>query len=798
MKRTFLSLFLILCLSYAIGQPGSIDTSFHVGSGFNILALTDYGLKALAIQPDRKIIVSGTFTSYNGTEYQQLIRIDTNGVIDSSYSIGAGFNGNITTVHMLKDTTLLVAGSFTTFNSTNVKGLIKLNKNGTLNTSFNPLDSNISLVKAIAVDTANGKIYIGGNFTSVGNTPKKHIARLFSDGTLDNTFNVGAGFTHITYAQAPVYTLKVQPDGNLLVGGDFDFYQGETASKLCRLLPSGTLDATFYTMFNGIVNSVDLMNDGKIIVGGEFTSAMFNPFSKIVSLNTDGTVNTSFNIGTGISGEVYVVKVTPNNKILVGGSFNFFDNVQTMALVQLNANGSRNSNFIIGTGFTCNSGNPAHIYSILVQPDSNVVVGGFFYHYQDSTSNHIVRLIGKGASILAKPTVTTTTPMLITNNSAKLGGEVTDNGNSAILENGVCWSASANPTVSDNFASTATGNNAFTLFAYNLQDTTRYYVRAYARNSEGYGYGDEVNFKTRSNQNYTCGEVTFTYNGIPTTYGSVKGKYGRCWLDRDLGASRVAESSNDGLANGDYFQWGRAADGHQLYGSDTTSELSTTSTPGHSEFIVSPIAPNNWMTSANNSLWEGVSAPNNPCPSGWRVPTQAEFLEEMSIWEDNTIDGAFNSALRLHYTGARSYNMGAGYPVNILAVYWTSSASDENAKLLSIEPTVTAVIANGKKAFGASVRCIKDYSSDIQIIDINKAFNLYPNPANNTLNIQLINNVNTEMMLSIFDNTGRLVYSQSVSNTNQSINISQIPSGIYFVKIQNNTYQQVERLIITK
>lgn len=800
MKKTLLSILLCLSLSFAFAQPGSIDTSFHVGTGFHIASVLGYGINALAIQPDRKIIAAGPFTSYNGTDFQKLIRLDSNGVIDSSYSIGAGFNGNITTVYMLKDTSLLVAGSFTTFNSTNVKGLIKLNKNGTLNASFNPLDSNISLVKAIAVDTATGKIYIGGLFTKVGNTTVKHIARLMPDGTLDNTFNVGTGFTHLTYAQAPVNTLKVQSDGNLLVGGDFNFYNGEVASRLCRLLPSGTLDATFYTMFNGIVNSIDLMNDGKIIVGGEFTSAMSNPFSKIVSLNTDGTVNASFDIGTGISGEVYVVKATPDNKILVGGSFNFFNNVQTMALVQLNANGSRNSNFVIGTGFTLTSGNSSKVYSILVQPDSNVVVGGFFYYYQDSTSNHIVRLIGKGATVLAKPTVTTTTPTLITNNSAKFGGEVTDNGNSVIIENGVCWSTSANPTVADNFATTSIGNNVFNLFVYNLQDTTQYHVRAYARNSEGYGYGDDMVFKTRSNENYTCGEVTFTYNGVPVTYGTVKGKYGRCWLDRNLGAARVAESITDQQSYGGFYQWGRNTDGHQVVTSGTVTTLSPNTNPTHSDFITVQTAPYDWTSNPNNDLWNGLDATNNPCPSGWRLPTSLEFTTEMTLWNAQNLNGAFESALRLPAGGTRGYLSGSRQNEGAWASYWTSEAfasANANVKMFNADATQAQVV-NTYKAMGASVRCIKDYANDIQVVDVNKAFNLFPNPANNTLNVQLINNVNTETKLSIFDNTGRVVYSQAISNANQSIDISQIPSGIYFVKILSNKFQQVERLIITK
>lgn len=782
-------------------QPGSIDTSFHVGTGFNIAYVQGYGLKALAIQPDRKIIVAGTFTSYNGTDFQKLIRLDTNGVIDSSYSIGTGFNGNITAIYMLKDTTLLVAGAFTTFNSTNVKGLIKLNKNGTLNSAFNPLDSNISQVNAIAVDTATGKIYIGGYFTSVGNTTVKHIARLMPNGSLDNSFNVGTGFTHLTYAQAPVYTLKVQPDGNLLVGGDFNFYNGEVASRLCRLLPSGTIDASFYTMFNGNVNSVDLMSDGKIIVGGEFTSAMSNPFNNIVSLNTDGTVNTSFDIGTGISGSVNIVRATPDNKILVGGGFNFFNNVQTMGLVQLNANGSRNSNFVIGTGFTCSSGNSAHIYSILVQPDSNIVVGGFFYNYQDSSSNHIVRLIGKGASQISAPELTTKSATLITNNSARLGGDITDNGNSSIIAQGVCWSTSQNPSLEDNSTSASLGNNNFTVFVNSLNDTTRYYVRAYAINGVDTAYGDQKSFLTRSNENYTCGEVAFTYNGTPVTYGTVKGKYGRCWMDRNLGAEQVAQSIVDTYSYGAYYQWGRKTDGHQIGTSGTTTTLASGTNPTHSDFITVQNAPFDWTLAPDNNLWSGLNAENNPCPSGWRLPTSNEFTTEMTLWSELNYIGAFESALRLPAAGVRGYLSGSKQNEGAWASYWTSEAftsANANVKMLTAENT-QAQIVNTYRAMGASVRCIKDYTVGVEESKLqNSTFSIYPNPANNSITINYSGDLNEKTSISICNYLGQEMLQSNLQSNTTTINVSDFSNGIYFIKIRTNKTQAVQRLVIQK
>ncbi len=797
MKKLLLSLMICFSLSFAIAQPGSIDTSFHVGTGFSST------ITALAKQPDNKIIAGGIFTSYNGTSYKSLVRLNPNGTIDSSFYVGAnGINGAIKSIHVLEDTSMIVAGGFTYVNSTSVYGIVKLDKFGNIDPSFNISNNINGAINAMDVDVITGNIYIGGNFTSVNGTARKHIARLLPNGNLDNSFIVGTGFTGF-FGSTPVYSLLLQADNKLLVGGEFLYYQGLIASNLCRIKQNGDIDTAFVTNlgagFDNIVYAIEQMADGKIIVGGDFTVFQGSNTKKIACLNSDGTRNLSFDVATGPAGTVYSLRKTPNNKIMVGGTFNFFNGVTDRALVRINANGTRDANFVTGTGLTITANSPT-IYAIHVSIDSNVYVGGYFDKYQDSSYNNIVKIIGKGNSSLSIPTLTTNTPSYITNNSAKLGGEVTDNGNSAILENGVCWSTSANPTVLDNFASTSTGNNLFNLFVYNLQDTTQYHVRAYARNSEGYGYGDDMVFKTRSNENYTCGEVTFTYNGTPVTYGTVKGKYGRCWLDRNLGAARVAESITDQQSYGGFYQWGRKTDGHQSVTSGTTTALSSGTNPSHSDFITVQNTPYDWTSAPDNDLWNGLNAINNPCPTGWRLPTGTEFANEMTLWSEQTNNGAFESALRLPSSGVRGYLSGSRQNEGAWASCWTSeafSSATTNVKMLNAEAT-QAQIVNTYRAMGANVRCIKDYSNDIQIIDVNKTFNLFPNPANNTLNIQLKSEVNTNVMMSIFDNTGRIVYSQSISNTNQSIDISQIPSGIYFVKIQNNSVQQVERLIIVR
>jgi uncharacterized protein (TIGR02145 family) len=209
---------------------------------------------------------------------------------------------------------------------------------------------------------------------------------------------------------------------------------------------------------------------------------------------------------------------------------------------------------------------------------------------------------------------------------------------------------------------------------------------------------------------FTCGTstVTFTYNGSSVTYGTVVGQNSTCWLDRNLGASQVATNSTDANAYGDLFQWGRADDGHQIRTSATTSTLATSNTPGHSDFITNDASPYDWCNPQNNNLWQGVSGTNNPCPSGWRLPTEAEWEAERASWgSDQNSAGAFASPLKLPLAGLRSNGTGSLNTVGSNGHYWSSTIVGTNSRLLNFYSS-GANMSSGNRAFGFSVRCIKD------------------------------------------------------------------------------------------
>lgn len=221
---------------------------------------------------------------------------------------------------------------------------------------------------------------------------------------------------------------------------------------------------------------------------------------------------------------------------------------------------------------------------------------------------------------------------------------------------------------------------------------------------------------TRTVSSWACGTSsgteTFVYRGSTVTYGTVVGAAGKCWLDRNLGATVVATSSTNTSAYGDLFQWGRGADGHQLDNSSTYKGTSSTDQPTYAtSFYINSGGNADWRDPQNNNLWSGVNGINNPCPSGYRLPTSAEFQAEISNWSSQNSSGAFAS-LKLTLAGSRG---GTATPssrsdFNVYGYYWTSTVSSELTSQSNyiVITSSSASISRRWRVAGYSVRCIKD------------------------------------------------------------------------------------------
>lgn len=201
---------------------------------------------------------------------------------------------------------------------------------------------------------------------------------------------------------------------------------------------------------------------------------------------------------------------------------------------------------------------------------------------------------------------------------------------------------------------------------------------------------------------FTCGDdVGFLYRGSQVTYGTMS-KNGLCWLDRNLGASQVPTAKNDPLGYGDLFQWGRGDDGHQIRNSGTTSVQSAADHPGHGDFITTSA---DWRNPQNDGLWQGTNGINNPCPPGWRLPTNDELLAERDTWGTFNADGAFGSALKWPAAGYRSTGGVLSLDGSNGYVYSSTTASTLVRALIYTGSSASSSPLN--RASGFSVRCVR-------------------------------------------------------------------------------------------
>lgn len=232
----------------------------------------------------------------------------------------------------------------------------------------------------------------------------------------------------------------------------------------------------------------------------------------------------------------------------------------------------------------------------------------------------------------------------------------------------------------------------------NLQETTTYYWKVETISSTGNVLATSPiwSFTTATNSGGTA--VVDVTNPIT----------GRTWMDRNLGASRAAILSTDELAYGDLYQWGRGTDGHEKRSSPTTTSISTTNQPSHGSFIKCTFNSNfDWLTPQNDNLWQGVNGINNPCPSGYRLPTQQEWEAERMSWISDDASGAFNSPLKLSLAGNRRGPDGFLASVGFSGNYWSSTTSGNDAIRLTNFNVVSGIFTQ-IRAEGQSVRCIKN------------------------------------------------------------------------------------------
>jgi uncharacterized delta-60 repeat protein len=360
-------------------ENGELDASFNSGTGANNSILTT------ALQPDGKIIIGGSFTSYNGTGRNRIARLNSDGTLDVSFTVGSGSNNTIWTTALQSDGKIIIGGEITSYNSNGRNYIARLSEGGALDEIFYPGTAANFWIYTTTVQP-DGKILIGGRFTSYNGTSKNRIARLNSDGTLDDSFITGTGTNN------SIWTTVLQSDGKIIIGGDFTSYNGTSRNRITRLNPDGTLDASFTigTGANGTIYSVALQPDGKILLVGGFTSYNGTSRDRIARLNADGTLDASFTPGFGANNLILTTALQSDGKILIGGFFTNYNTVNRNYIARLNANGTLDATFDPGVGAN------SVVWITAIQPDGKILLGGDFTSYNGTSRNYIARLNSNG------------------------------------------------------------------------------------------------------------------------------------------------------------------------------------------------------------------------------------------------------------------------------------------------------------------------------------------------------------------------------------------------------------------
>ena len=406
----------------------------------------------LLVQPDGKIVVAGTFRTFGGQTVGGLVRLNADGTLDQPFlaALGTGLAGSTfgTKLALQADGKLLLGGAFTSVAGQPRRALARLNVDGSLDASFAPTVLSTAQVGALVVQpdgklvvgTVNGtRLATGGAFVvrltstgavdasfaapvaqsvfatyghnhsmvllsngsllfAVGNGTlgQTRIVRLTSSGALDNTWNT------VPYGEYAYFTaLAPLPNGQVLAAGAPVRMASLTSVPVgvSLLNADGTYNPSFVPQLRAVgnVQDVALQPDGKMIIIGDFTDVNGLTAQNLARLNADGSPDPTFNnlpLQGGTNGSIErSVLLLPNGKMLISGDFTYFGTTPLTGIARLNADGSLDTSF--SPPFRPNSANrnSTHVSEMALQPDGNVVVSGILY-FPNNTTQFLVRLLG--------------------------------------------------------------------------------------------------------------------------------------------------------------------------------------------------------------------------------------------------------------------------------------------------------------------------------------------------------------------------------------------------------------------
>ena len=368
---------------------GSVDPSFPTWG------VSGYGeVYAVAAQPDGKILLGGAFNTTTGNWRYNLIRLNVDGSVDPTFYNNANWGTGTTMVRAITlqpDGKIFIGGSFSQYGGSPAPNLTRLNSDGTRDTSWpsGSLGGTNGAVHAICLQP-NGRVLIGGDFTQAAGASRPRIARLdmvtvFPANYWDNSFTPGTG------CNAVVRSIALQPDGNILIGGEFTSVNGTPCERITRLTTGGAVDGSFLSSpaFNASVRSVSLRTDGSVLAGGDFTTHGGSTRNRIALVGPTGALVTTFDPGSGPNGAVYGVRALSNGKVLAFGAFTSCSGVPAYRQIRLDTDGGLDETYSF-------NGSNGRTTAVAVLNDGRMLVGGEFNVINGTPAIRLARLFPNG------------------------------------------------------------------------------------------------------------------------------------------------------------------------------------------------------------------------------------------------------------------------------------------------------------------------------------------------------------------------------------------------------------------
>jgi len=288
---------------------------------------------ALALQADGKLVIGGGFSQVNGITRNGLARLHADGTLDTSFVTFLPAYVQIRALAIQPDGKVVAAAEYLT-HDWNVIYVLRFLLDGSFDPDFTawPIGSDSPDVNAIVVQP-DGRILLGGQFQSVGALARDGLARLNGDGSVDYSFNASTDGSGVS-------AVALQPDGRILIVGSFEEVNGVPRLGVARLMPDGSVDTGFVANADSWVRAVALQRDGKVLIGGEFTTVNGVRRDDVARLHPDGTVDltfdTGFGLGYGPDSTVTAMLVQDDGNIVIGGTgFVTYDGFPCVGLARL-------------------------------------------------------------------------------------------------------------------------------------------------------------------------------------------------------------------------------------------------------------------------------------------------------------------------------------------------------------------------------------------------------------------------------------------------------------------------------